>query len=104
MHRLKVGVGVAAAASPSSLPVVILLLLAVPSAAAASVGSWRPGAAVTLLRCWPGRRLHDGLAAGRGPAALGAAVRVAGHLSHLDEAAVEARQVLQGAVVLHPPV
>ena len=56
-----------------------------------------------MLRRRPGR-LQDGLAAGRGPAALGAAVRVAGHLAHLDEAAVEARQVLQGAVVLHPPV
>ena len=78
------------------------MLLAVPSAAAA-VGSGRPGAAVTLLRCRPGR-LQDGFAAGRGLAALGAAVRVAGHLAHLDEAAVEARQVLQGAVVLHPPV
>ena len=77
------------------------MLLAVPSAAA--VGSGRPGAAVTLLRCRPGR-LQDGFAAGRGLAALGAAVRVAGHLAHLDEAAVEARQVLQGAVVLHPPV
>ena len=83
------------------------MLLAVPytaASASASVGSWRPGAAVTLLRCRPGRLLHDGLAAGRGTAALGAAVRVAGHLAHLDEAAVEARQVLQGAVVLHPPV
>ena len=55
-----------------------------------------------MLRRRPGRRLQDGLAAGRGPAALGAAVLVTRHLAHLDEAAVEARQVLQGAVVLHP--
>ena len=41
-----------------------------------------------------------GLLAGRGPAALGALVLVADHLAHLDEAAVQARQlVVQGAVL-----
>ena len=44
----------------------------------------------------PGLRLL----AGRGPAALGALVLVADHLAHLDEAAVQARQlVVQGAVL-----
>ena len=40
------------------------------------------------------------LLAGRWPAALGALVLVADHLAHLDEAAVQARQVVvQGAVL-----
>ena len=109
--RLKVGIGVSA-----SLPAVILMMLAVtaapaPAAAVVSGRMAAPAAAaavvVPLLPCRgrPGLlgrgRLRDWLAAGRGPAALGAAVLVTRHLAHLDEAAVEARQVLQGAVVLH---
>ena len=89
------------------------MLLAVTAGAPAStVVSGRmaapaPAAAVVpmLPRGGPGvlgrGRLRDGLAAWRGPAALGAAVLVTRHLAHLDEAAVEAGQVLQGAVVLH---
>ena len=65
------------------LLLILLLLLLLPR---------RPG----LL----GRR-RQGLGSGRRFAALGAAVLVTGHLAHLDEAAVEARQVLQGATVLH---
>ena len=41
---------------------------------------------------------------GRGPAALGALVSVAGHLSHLDPAAVQARQVLDEGPVSEEPV
>ena len=85
------------------------MLAVTAGAAPATVVSGRmaaPAAVVPMLpRGGPGvlgrGRLRDGLAAGRGPAALGAAVLVTRHLAHLDEAAVEAGQVLQGAVVLH---
>ena len=101
-HRLKIGIGVSA-----SFPAVILLLLAVSSTSAVVAGrvASTPAPVVPVLpRGRPGLLglWQEGLGAGRWAAALGAALLVTRHLAHLDEAAVEARQVLQGTIVLHP--
>ena len=48
----------------------------------------------------PARLVVDGLLAGRDLATLRAAVLVARHLAHLDEAAVQARELFGHAVVL----
>ena len=101
-HWLKVGICVSASFSS-----VILLLLSVSSATAVVAGrvAATPAPVVPVLpRGRPGLLglWQEGLGAGRWAAALGAALLVTRHLTHLDEAAVEARQVLQGAIVLHP--
>ena len=105
MHKLEVGIGISDAAALPAAVILMMVLASTFASSAAAVGPPRRMAAgaVPLRRRTLGRLLplRDGLAAGRGPAALGAAVLVTGHLAHLDEAAVEAGQVLQGAVVLH---
>ena len=108
LHKLEVGIGISDAAALPAAVILMMVLASTFASSAAAVGPPRRMAAgaVPLRRRTLGRPdlpllpLRDGLAAGRGSAALGAALRVAGHLAHLDEAAVEARQVLQGAIVL----